>query len=233
MLVYYFSLFRGVRLCRELSACVVNGVGRVEDQLGDRYNGVAIVDKAGEDGRQGLRRVQRGVVEQDDAPWLHLGCHPLAYRVRIVVLPVEGVPIGNDLKPLCRKGLRVWRLCALGKNLTCKRGVLQSFQARERSKLKGCARGEVVGKWGRMRYTKNRVWLRPLAGYCTYMVEDAFVALDYRCRGLLQISQGDLTQTARKPRAVFSYYCLFGCSICIYFKDLYADNRGSGLSFCT
>lgn len=42
----------------------------------------------------------------------------------------------------------------------------------------------------------------------------------------LKKNQSDLTQTARKPRAVFAYYCLFGCSICIYFKDLYADNRG-------
>lgn len=55
----------------------------------------------------------------------------------------------------------------------------------------------------------------PFAEYCTYMVEDAFVALNYQCRGLLQISQGDLTQTARKPRAAFSHYCLFGYPICI------------------
>ena len=73
----------------------------------------------------------------------------------------------------------------------------------------------------------------PLAEYCTYMVDDAFVALNYQCRGLLQISQGDLTQTARKPRAVFSYYCLFGCSICIYLKEVYADNWDISLFFCT
>jgi hypothetical protein len=55
----------------------------------------------------------------------------------------------------------------------------------------------------------------------------------YRCRGLPQKNQSDLTQTARKPRAVFPYYCLFGCSICIYFKEVYADNPDSSLFFCT
>ena len=107
----------------ELPACVVDGVGCFEDQLGDRHNGVAIVDKAGENGGQCLRRVQRGVVEQDNAPRLHPGRHPLAYRVRVIVLPVEGVPIGKNLKPLRRKELRDWRLCASGGNLTCKWGA--------------------------------------------------------------------------------------------------------------
>ena len=97
------------RLRGELPACVVDGVGRFEDQLGDRHNGVAIVDKAGENGGQCLRRVQRGVVEQDNAPRLHPGRHPLAYRVRVIVLPVEGVHIGKDLKPLYHKGLRALR----------------------------------------------------------------------------------------------------------------------------
>ena len=113
-------------------------------------------------------------------------------------------------------------------------GRLRGGSGAEEVKYEGGAQGwEVVGKWGRMRYTKNKVWRRPLAEYCTYMVEDTFVALDYRCRGLPQKNQSDLTQTARNPRAVFSYYCLFGYSICIYFKDLYADNRGRGLFFCT
>ncbi len=35
--------------------------------------------------------------------------------------------------------LRVWRRCASAKKLTCKRGVLRAFQARERSKSRGCA----------------------------------------------------------------------------------------------
>lgn len=107
-------------LHRELPPGVVDGVGRIEDQLADGHNGVAVVDKTAEDGGQRLRRVQRGIVKQHDAPRLHLGRHPLAYRLRVVVLPVQGVPIGKGLKPLRRKGLRVWRRCTLGKNLTCK-----------------------------------------------------------------------------------------------------------------
>ena len=102
---------------------MVDGVGRVEDQLADGHHGVAIVDEAAEDGGEGLRRVQRGVVEQDDAAGLDLGCYAPAYRIRVVVLPVQGVPVGNDLKPLRRKGLLGWWRCASGKNLTCKWGV--------------------------------------------------------------------------------------------------------------
>lgn len=108
---------------RELPAGVVDGVGRIEDQLTDGHNGIPVVDQAVEDGRQGLRRVQRSVVEQHDAPRLHLGCYAPAYRIRVVVLPVQGIHIGKDLKPLSRKGLRVWQLCASGKKLTCKWGV--------------------------------------------------------------------------------------------------------------
>lgn len=148
---------------RELPAGVVDGVGRIEDQLTDGHNGIPVVDQAVEDGRQGLRRVQRSVVEQHDAPRLHLGCYAPAYRIRVVVLPVQGVPIGKDLKPLRRKGLRVWQLCALTEKLTCKWGVWRVVQARERSNTRGRAQGrEVVGKWGRMRYAKNKVWRRPL-----------------------------------------------------------------------
>lgn len=126
--------------------------------MADGHHGVAVVDEAGEDGGQGLRRVQRGVVEQNDAALPHPAGHPLADGIRVVVLPVQGIPIGKDLKPLRRKGLRVWRRCALGKNLTCKRGVWRVFQERERSKSRGVARGwVVVERWGRMRYTKNRI----------------------------------------------------------------------------
>lgn len=110
-------------LRRKLPAGVVDGVGRVEDELGDGEDGVAVVDEVGEDSGQRLRRVEGGVVEQHDAARLHLGGHPLADGVRVVILPVEGVPIGKDLKPLSRKGLRVWQLCASDKKLTCKWGV--------------------------------------------------------------------------------------------------------------
>lgn len=95
-------------LCRELPAGVVDGVGRGQNELGDGEDGVAVVDEAGEDSGQRLRRVEGGVVEQHDAARLHLGGHPPADGIRVVVLPVQGVPIGKDLKPLRRKGLQVW-----------------------------------------------------------------------------------------------------------------------------
>ncbi len=149
ILVFLRQFFR-----RELPAGVVDGVGLGQDQLGDGYHSVAIVDEAGEDGGQRLRRVQRGVVEQHDAAGLDLGGHTLADGVRVVVLPIQRVPIGNDLKPLRRKGLQVLPLCASSKKLTCKWGVWRVVQARERSKSRGCAQGrEVVERWGRMRYT--------------------------------------------------------------------------------
>ena len=112
---------------------MVNGVGWIKDQLTDGQHGIALVDEILQNAGQCLRRVEGRVVEQDDAAGLHLGSYPLADRVRVVVLPVERVPIGNDLKPLRRKGLRVWRLCALAKNLTCKWDVWRPFQMRERS----------------------------------------------------------------------------------------------------
>lgn len=88
--------------------------------------------------------MQRGVVEQHDAALLHPAGHPLTDGVRVIVLPVQRVPIGNDLKLLRRKGLQVWQLCASGKNLTCKWGVYRAIQARERSKSRGRARGKEV-----------------------------------------------------------------------------------------
>ena len=105
--VRFFCLRGCPRLRRELPACVVDGVGLGEDELADGHHGVAVVDETGEDGGQGLRRVQRGVVEQHDAALLHPAGHPLADGVRVVVLPVQGVPVGNDLKPLRCKGLLV------------------------------------------------------------------------------------------------------------------------------
>ena len=102
---------------------MVDGVGLGEDELADGHHGVAVVDETGEDGGQGLRRVQRGVVEQHDAALLHPAGYPLADGIRVVVLPVQGIPIGKDLKSLSRKGLLVLPLCALAEKLTCKWGA--------------------------------------------------------------------------------------------------------------
>ena len=75
---------------------MVDGVGGLQDQLGDGNNGVAFVDEATENGGEGLRRVESGVVEQHDAPRLYPGGHPLADGLCVVVLPVQGVHIPLD-----------------------------------------------------------------------------------------------------------------------------------------
>lgn len=116
--------WRGRRcLRRELPSCVVDGIVPRQDQLTDGQHGVAVVDEIFQNTRQRLRCVECRVVEQHNAAGLHLGGDSLVDGVGVVVLPVEGIPIGKDLKPLSRKGLRVWQLCASGKKLTCKWGV--------------------------------------------------------------------------------------------------------------
>lgn len=92
ILVFLRQFFR-----RELPAGVVNGVGLGQDQPGDGHHSVAIVDEAGEDGGQRLRRVQRGVVEQHDAAGLDLGGHTLADGVRIVAIGITSDP-GSDFR---------------------------------------------------------------------------------------------------------------------------------------
>lgn len=68
---------------------MVDGVGLGEDELADGHHGVAVVDETGEDGGQGLRRVQRGVVEQHDAALLHPAGYPLADGIRVVKEQLE------------------------------------------------------------------------------------------------------------------------------------------------
>ena len=96
-----------VRGRRALAA--VGGDARVagEDHLRDRDDGIPVGDERLNDPGQCLRRVLGRVVEQHDAAGLDLGGHALADGVRVVVLPIQRVPIGKDLKPLRRKGLWV------------------------------------------------------------------------------------------------------------------------------
>ena len=122
---------------------MVDGIVPRQDQLADGHHRITVIDEIFQDPRQRLRSMERGVMEQHNAARLHLGGDPLIDGIRVIVLPVQTVPIGNDLKPLRRKELRVWRLCALTEKLTCKWGVWRVVQARERSKSRGCARG-----WG-------------------------------------------------------------------------------------
>ena len=62
------------RLCvgRALPAGVVDGVLSGEDNLGNGHKSVPLLEKRLDDGRQGLRGVEGGVVEQDNGPGLHL-----------------------------------------------------------------------------------------------------------------------------------------------------------------
>lgn len=57
-----------------------------------------------QDGGQGLRGVEGGVVEQNDAPRLQLLRDPLIDGFGIVIFPVQTIPAGNSLKPLVYKG---------------------------------------------------------------------------------------------------------------------------------
>lgn len=101
----------GFRFClhRHLPSGVVDGIVFGIDQLAYRHHGVAVLAHKLQDGGQGLRCVERGIVEQNDAPRLQVLCDPLVYSLGVVILPVQAVPIGKDLKPLRRKRLLGWR----------------------------------------------------------------------------------------------------------------------------
>ena len=86
---------------------MVDGVLPGVDQLGDGHHRVAVVDERSQNPGQGLRRVQRGVVEQHDAARPHLRRDPVIDRVRIVVLPVQAVRVPNKGKPLWHKGYAI------------------------------------------------------------------------------------------------------------------------------
>ena len=58
-------------LCRTLPPGVVDGVFPGEDDLRDGHKGVPLLEQGLNDGGQGLRGVQGGVVEQNDGPRLH------------------------------------------------------------------------------------------------------------------------------------------------------------------
>ena len=77
-------------LRRKLSAGVVDGAGRGEDELGDGEDGVAVVDEVGEDSGQHLRRMEGRVVKQHNAAGRHMLRYPAKDGVRVIILPVEG-----------------------------------------------------------------------------------------------------------------------------------------------
>lgn len=67
---------------------MVDGVGGGEEELRDGHHGVAVADEGLQNGRQRLRRMESGVVEQDDAAGTHLPTNALGDRARIQVFPV-------------------------------------------------------------------------------------------------------------------------------------------------
>lgn len=90
-------------LRRKLSAGVVDGAGRGEDELGDGEDGVAVVDEAGEDSGQRLRWWRAALWNSTmlpAVPWRS----PAGRWCPRHNPSSRGSPIGKDLKPLRRKG---------------------------------------------------------------------------------------------------------------------------------
>lgn len=67
---------------------MVNSVLPRENDLRDRYEGVALLEESLNNGGQGLRSVQGGVMEQNNGPRLDLGGHPLDNLPGSQILPV-------------------------------------------------------------------------------------------------------------------------------------------------
>lgn len=87
-------------LGRALSAGVVHIVVAGEDDLGDGDHGVAIGLQIRENGGEGLRRVDGGVVKEADGAAGDLACNPLGDVRRRQLLPVQAVPHGSSWKRL-------------------------------------------------------------------------------------------------------------------------------------
>ena len=77
---------------------MVNGVALGIDQAADGHHGVAVLMHILQDGGQGLRRMQGGVVKENDAPRLQMLRDPLEDGIGIVILPIQTIPIGKGLK---------------------------------------------------------------------------------------------------------------------------------------
>lgn len=93
---------------------VVLAAFSVQDELAHGDDLVPFLEEIFQDGGEGLRGVEGGVVEEDDGAGADLGGHPLGDGGRVVVLPVQAVPTGSGCKAPERKGseqeglLRYW-----------------------------------------------------------------------------------------------------------------------------
>ena len=83
---------------RALPPGVVDGVLPGENDLGDRDKGVALLEQGLDDGGQGLRGVEGGVVEQNNRTGLYLGGHPPGDLPRLQILPIQAVTKCNKGK---------------------------------------------------------------------------------------------------------------------------------------
>ena len=79
---------------------MVDGVLSGENDLRDGNKGVALLKQGLDDGGQGLRGVQGGVVKQNDGPWLDFGGYPLGDLPGSQVFPVQAVTECNKGKRL-------------------------------------------------------------------------------------------------------------------------------------
>lgn len=74
---YSKTVYDFENLRRQLPSGVVDGGAALEDQLGDGNDGIAVLEEVFDDGRERFGGVERGVVEQDDAAGVDLGCYAL------------------------------------------------------------------------------------------------------------------------------------------------------------
>ena len=80
----------------ELPAGVVDGVFPLQDELGDGYQVIAVLDQRLEDAGQSLWGVEGGIVEQDDGAGLDPGGDPLGDLLGGDLFPVQAVHIPLD-----------------------------------------------------------------------------------------------------------------------------------------
>ena len=71
------STFCSSDIYRTLPPGLVNGILPIQNDLRYRHKSVSLLQKALNDPRKGLRRVERRVVEQHDGTRLYLGGNPL------------------------------------------------------------------------------------------------------------------------------------------------------------
>ena len=79
---------------------VVGAAGAGQDELGDGDKGVALPEQGLQNGGQGLRGVEGGVVEEYDGPGLYLAGDPLDNLRGGQVLPIQTVTVPHSFKHL-------------------------------------------------------------------------------------------------------------------------------------